>query len=261
MKTTITICVLLGAGMAGCNSSTALGEPPPAEQQSPPATTVAPRPAPSGEREGPGPATMPSAAARLTGSDVYRLNCQACHGPGGAGTAQGPALMEAARSLAAGGGDGPLRQRLRSGGERMPAFPHLTQPEVDALVAYLTEVGGGEVAEAPTVAALAGLALGERIYRSNCASCHASGRAGASGMMCRPASLAGATERFGKQQVMNLLDVGVGPMPAFGHLTTVERDALWAYLETLPAEPGAPPTMGRRAQWFGPPWTAGPSAG
>lgn len=129
----------------------------------------------------------------------------------------------------------------------MPAFPHLTGPEVDALVAYLTELGGGEAAPAVAVATPTGAALGERIYRSNCASCHEAGRVQGRGMMmmCRPASLAGATQRFTNRQVMNLLDVGVGPMPAFRHLTTTDRDALWAYLETLPAEPGAQPMMGQ----------------
>ena len=62
--------------------------------------------------------------------------------------------------------------------------------------------------------------------------------------MCQPASLAGATERFTRQQIMNLLDVGVGPMPAFRHLGAAERDGLWGYPGTLPGEPGARPTMG-----------------
>lgn len=126
----------------------------------------------------------------------------------------------------------------------MPAFPYLGEPEVRAVLGYLRELGGGAPAPDVAVAALSGSALGERIYRSNCASCHDAGRTASSGMMCQPASLAGATERFTKQQVMNLLDVGVGPMPAFGHLSMAERNALWTYLGTLAGEPGRRPTIG-----------------
>lgn len=190
------------------------------------------------------PAPPPASARRLGGSDVYRINCQACHGPNGSGTPQAPTLTKFARALATGEGEGDLRRRLASGGEKMPAFPYLGEAEVRAVLGHLRELGGGPPAPDVAVAALSGSALGERIYRSNCASCHDASRTASSGMMCQPASLAGATERFSKQQVMNLLDVGVGPMPAFGHLSVPERDALWAYLGTIEGEPGARPTMG-----------------
>ena len=128
----------------------------------------------------------------------------------------------------------------------MPALAHLSQPEVDAILGYLRELGGGTLGSGATVVALSGAELGERIYQSNCASCHEPGSAAAAGLMCQPASLAGATQRFSKRQVMNLLDVGVGPMPAFAHLSQDERGALWLHLETLPPAQGALPSMGER---------------
>jgi mono/diheme cytochrome c family protein len=182
--------------------------------------------------------------ASMSGRDVYRLNCQACHGPAGAGTPQAPTLLTAAQKIASGGDDSEVRGRLTRGGERMPAFPHLSRPEVDAIISYLGVLGGAKPVDGPTVAAPTGRDLGERIYRSNCASCHESGRATSTGMMCQPATLAGATERFSKAQVMNLLNVGVGPMPAFPHLAQNERDALWTYLQKLPSPPGMSRTMG-----------------
>ena len=182
--------------------------------------------------------------AVVTGKDVYRLNCQGCHGPNGAGSQHMPGLTKFAKDLAAGKGEKGLRQRLSEGGQRMPAFPNFTDAEVAALLDYLRELGGGTATSTTKVGALSGAALGERIHQSNCASCHEPSRAANFGMMCQPASLAGLDERFSKQQVMSLLKVGVGPMPAFPHLTAQELDALWGYLSGLPAEPSAQPTMG-----------------
>ena len=180
-----------------------------------------------------------AAPARLSGADIFRINCQACHGPTGGGTEKAPSLRGA--SVAG------LDKRLASGGKKMPAFPHLSQPEIDAVVAYAAVLAaGGTPAAGEAVVTLSDADLGSRVYFSNCASCHEHGGAKQWGMMCQPARLGGATKRFSKGQVMNLLDTGAGPMPAFKHLTSTERDALWAHLATLPADPDAEPTVGQR---------------
>lgn len=248
MRTTMVVVLAVTFGSAGCRANSPRAEADPnaetAKTPVPPVTAIPSEPVV--------PASTPAAQTptpptkhTMAGRDVFRINCMACHAQDGAGTPQAPALTKASRALAAGSGESELRRRLSSGGEKMPAFPYLEDAEVDALVGYLRELGGGAPAPAATVAALSGGALGERIYRSNCSSCHDSNRAAATGMMCQPATLAGATDRFTKAQVMKLLDVGVGPMPAFGHLNADERDGLWAYLESLPAEPGSRPTMGQ----------------
>ena len=190
--------------------------------------------------------SAPETTPLLSGRDVYRLNCQGCHGPDAKGTPQAPSLSPTAQTLARGDDGSTVRSRLANGGERMPALAHLSQSEVDAILGYLRELGGGTPGSGATVVALSGADLGERIYQSNCASCHEPGSAAAAGLMCQPASLAGATQRFSKRQVMNLLDVGVGPMPAFAHLSQDERGALWLYLDTLPPPPGALPSMSER---------------
>ncbi|MEQ9320014.1 MAG: c-type cytochrome [Polyangiaceae bacterium] len=180
-----------------------------------------------------------AAPTRLSGADIFRINCQACHGPTGGGTEKAPSL----RGASVAGLDKPLK----SGGKKMPAFPHLSQPEINAVVAYAAALAaGGTPPAGGAVVTLSDADLGSRVYFSNCASCHEHGGAKQWGMMCQPASLGGATTRFSKAQVMNLLDTGAGPMPAFKHLTNAERDALWAHLATLPADPDAEPTMGQR---------------
>ncbi|RLB52382.1 MAG: hypothetical protein DRJ42_15000 [Deltaproteobacteria bacterium] len=176
----------------------------------------------------------------LAGREVFRANCQGCHAPGAVGSERGPALTAIGIALAAGAHDSVVRTRLADGGQEMPAFTHLTRSEIDAVIGYLVEVGGGRPAPEPSIAALGGVALGEHLFQSNCAGCHGVERTVTTGISCRPADLAGATTRFTKEQVMNLLNSGVGPMPAYAHLTLGERDALWGYLGTLDAGPNAP---------------------
>lgn len=218
-------------------------------------------------------AAAPTRAAapekRTSGADVYRLNCRSCHGEDGLGTNRGPSLAEAVRALSPGpaaSGDPAasagakaerrspqeaerrIRERLASGGKQMPSFGDLDRSEANALLAYLRALGSGDSsAETPSATAPSGAALGERIYRKNCASCHEAASA-SEGMMacCRPESLRGATQRFSQQQVSNLLDRGVCTMPSFGYLSADERDALWAFLETLAPGQEQNPTMGQR---------------
>ena len=91
------------------------------------------------------------AAAVPPGQVVYQQNCQACHGRRSARTESGvPALVHAtadpANNIAAGAprfDAAAIRTVIATGKGRMPAFPHLTAADVDALVAFLTAPPGG----------------------------------------------------------------------------------------------------------------------
>lgn len=222
MKSTLIFTVLLAvsavASLGACKRSTSLND----------------------DREAFATGDVGSRTPAVAGREVFRANCQSCHAADAVGSVRGPALTAVAVALAAGAHDSVVRTRLADGGQEMPAFTHLTGPEVDAVIGYLVEVGGGRPAPEPTVAALGGVALGEHLFQSNCAGCHGAERTVTTGISCRPADLAGATTRFTKEQVMNLLNLGVGPMPAYAHLTLGERDALWDYMDTVPAGPDAP---------------------
>jgi mono/diheme cytochrome c family protein len=133
----------------------------------------------------------------LHGSDLYRLNCQGCHGGTGSGAppeinsvinpvratsvaiilertkktgqemsrADAAALAKQAKVL--------LLQRLHKGGEAMPPLPQLNEPEIRSIVAYLeqlSQVPGAErnqvvVKESP-------YRVGEHIVKSTCHICH-----------------------------------------------------------------------------------------
>ena len=83
------------------------------------------------------------------GQALYQQNCQSCHGPDRLGTANGVPLLhevaDPANNIAAGAprfDAAAIRAVVNAGKGRMPAFPHLTPQDVDALVAFLTATGG-----------------------------------------------------------------------------------------------------------------------
>lgn len=59
-----------------------------------------------------------------------------------------------------------------------------------------------------------------------------------------PAPIAGVTKRFSLEEFDQILNRGPGMMPSFSYLSRTNRDALWAYFETLEGK-GEPegPTM------------------
>jgi mono/diheme cytochrome c family protein len=133
----------------------------------------------------------------LHGSDLYRLNCEGCHGEHGFGappeigslidpvratsvvlvtqrmkktgmemsrrdTAQ---LVNQSRSA--------LLKRLHEGGTDMPSFHHLSEAEIRSLVAYLKQLAGVPGAEKEQMAIQKSDArIGELIVKSTCHTCH-----------------------------------------------------------------------------------------
>jgi quinoprotein glucose dehydrogenase len=71
---------------------------------------------------------------RATGKSIYLRDCAACHGDSGQGSPpQFPSLRDLQGRLA----PGEFVERVRKGGGRMPAFPHLQEEALQALVSYL----------------------------------------------------------------------------------------------------------------------------
>jgi quinoprotein glucose dehydrogenase len=82
-----------------------------------------------------------------TGKQVYLNNCGTCHGDSRAGAPpQIPSLINIGAKLTA----DQMSALIRQGAGRMPSFPNLSQPEVDAIINYLLtgedkELQSGEV--------------------------------------------------------------------------------------------------------------------
>lgn len=139
-------------------------------------------------------------STRLTGADLYRMKCQACHGPAGVGappeinSVLDPVRATSARMYIermkkvgmdvslqdamalARQAEGTLLKRLHTGGTDMPSpNPYLTDPEVRSLYAYLRVLAGVPGAEKRQVPITEPpLRVGEHIVKSTCHICHAS---------------------------------------------------------------------------------------
>jgi mono/diheme cytochrome c family protein len=210
----------------------------------------------------------------LTGADLYRLNCQSCHGPQGAGSppeinsligpVQGtsPALIEErmekrgtpigeemAKQMA-GEAATELRDRLSTGGKKMPPFPHLRGDEVTALMGYLDQLSGvPHQAHAKLAVTESAARVGEHVVKGTCHVCHdATGPGGGHMMMMEGIipSLASMPQqlslgafldqvRYGSPPMMRMM--GGNLMPAMPYLTDNELAAAYFYLSEYRPQP------------------------
>ena len=133
----------------------------------------------------------------VQGADLYRLNCQGCHGEFGLGappeinsviepTRATSASLIMARmkqrgldtswsqaSEMANQAKGSLLERLHKGGTDMPPFPHLSEPEVRAIFSYLRQLAAIPGAERQQVhVGESPVRIGEHIVKSTCHTCH-----------------------------------------------------------------------------------------
>lgn len=131
------------------------------------------------------------------GSDLYRLNCQGCHGATGSGAppeinsvinpvraTSVAIIMERAKktgqevsrgdaAVLAGQAKSLLIQRLHKGGEAMPPFPQLNELEIRSIVAYLEQLSDVPGAAKNQIAVKESpYRVGEHIIKSTCHICH-----------------------------------------------------------------------------------------
>jgi len=210
----------------------------------------------------------------LHGSDLYRLNCQGCHGESGLGAppeigslidpvrATSTTMVEqrmskvgmvmsrrqtaemVTQSRVA------LLKRLHEGGQDMPSFHHLSAREIRSLVTYLQQLAGVPGASEEQVAIQESHArVGELIVKSTCHICHS-----ATGANPTPAelsqgaipSLSALPERVNEQQLVRKVTSGApvitattssvfrGRMPVFSYLSENEAADVYEYLTAYP---------------------------
>lgn len=210
----------------------------------------------------------------LAGADLYRLNCQSCHGPDGLGSPPevnsllGPVQGTSAALLTqrlkekgrpvddgfvkelASGGENDLRQRLADGGEKMPAFKRLRADEIQALIGYLKKLAA--VPEAPSASRLVEeppARVGEHLVKGTCHICHDATGPGSGRMAvmmgAAPSSLASFVTDYSVGRVVvsvrrgsfGMMKMGQRKMPPFPYLTAEEIAAGMIYLNSYPPEP------------------------
>jgi cytochrome c oxidase cbb3-type subunit III len=82
-------------------------------------------------------------AARSEGETLYRTHCVVCHGTTGDGSGQVPSHVDfTSRHWQEYRSDADIRSAIRKGveGTAMPAFPSLSDQEVDAIVVHLRKL-------------------------------------------------------------------------------------------------------------------------
>jgi mono/diheme cytochrome c family protein len=209
----------------------------------------------------------------LSGADLYRISCRACHKPNGTGAPPeinsliGPVQSASAkwmteRMKAAGrpvdsafirqltsSTEADLRKRLKVGGHNMPSFDHLSDGEIAVLRPYLDELAGlpaattlpRRIAEQPN-------RVGELIVKGTCHICH-----DATGANQRTTVLSGVIPPLagmsqqktvvqfsqkvleGSPVLLGASDVmSRGRMPVFSYLSESEIAAAYSYLIAYP---------------------------
>jgi mono/diheme cytochrome c family protein len=208
---------------------------------------------------------------RLSGADLYRLECRSCHGPAGRGAPpEIPSLLATIRAISPqatpegqeprGTPAGAGRQRgqasqavadlraLLQGGGKMPSFERLRDDEVGALLGFLQELAGvdaGQQADRRVTESVA--RVGEHLVKGTCHVCHdATGPGGrGAGMMGGGIpSLASVPAEYSLDSVLYKVErgssgmmgmmgmMGAGEkMPAFPYLSQEEVTAAYLYLE------------------------------
>jgi ubiquinol-cytochrome c reductase cytochrome c subunit len=195
------------------------------------------------------PAIPGGAAAQVVqtaGSDLYVANCASCHGIGGEGTPNGPALTNAgaaAVDFMLRTGRMPLPEPGQPVRRGRPAFP---DDQIQALVAYVSSFGPGPSIPPVNVTDGTDLAGGRADYVANCAACHG---AGGSGDAVGGGAIAPPLLQTAPQQVGEAIRIGPGQMPAFGadQISDEELSQIAAYLQFLDtpsAAPGGQPVAG-----------------
>jgi mono/diheme cytochrome c family protein len=215
----------------------------------------------------------------LTGADLYRLNCQSCHRAEGTGSLpeiksvfaavqgaslevvrrqlqeQGKSASAAAARAQADRARSDLVNRIKKGGQRMPAFAHLQDADISALMSYLTQLTGASAAAAAPGRTVSWGRLGENVVKGTCHICH-------DAVGSRPTSqaLAGGTippfdvlikekpvvdflTKVRRGSVLTMADRSIhyrGRMPVFNYLRDLEVAAAYMFLVDYPPQPDAP---------------------
>ena len=187
-------------------------------------------------------------SAAPDGADLYQRNCAVCHGVDGNGGVGIPLYL---RDFLAVASDDYLRSTIRVGrpGRIMPAFPGLSDAEVNAIVGYIRAWPTQPAPEYSGETLPGDAGRGKTLFTSHCASCHGEhgeGGAGTGVTFSRPREAqieAPALNNPGFQQSVTdgmlkatLLRGRKGtPMPSIKSLGLQEQDAddLVAYLRSL----------------------------
>ena len=160
------------------------------------------------------------------GKRLFLANCSSCHGKNAQGGTDGPSLVgvgAASVDFQVATGRMPLAARAAQAPRGRVLF---TQPQINALAAYVASLGPGPAIPSPEQYSTEGLtdeevAEGGEIFRTNCAMCH--NFAGSGGALTQgkyAPSLAGTDPRH----IYEAMLTGPQSMPVFNDRVLSEKD-------------------------------------
>lgn len=208
----------------------------------------------------------------LTGADLYRLNCQSCHGETGKG---GPTEIKSLLEPVRGSSLELVRQRLQAehdpaavahskaqsdkarmqiitrlhkGGTRMPPRDYLQTDDIRVLFGYLTELAQTPDKPKASTRVVSWARLGELTVKGTCHICHDSVGAPPTGTalmkgtlpslqsLLTTKSVAEFVHKARSGEVVQMGEAGYhrGRMPVFYYLKDEEIAAAYVYLATYP---------------------------
>jgi mono/diheme cytochrome c family protein len=198
-----------------------------------------------------------AARVPVTGADLYRMNCQACHRAEGTGAppeiksvlpvVQGSTLQEMRGKLTR----KDLYTRIEKGGQKMPPRAHLTRADIDVLYGYLTKLAGGTAAPTATQPMSADR-VGENVVKGTCHICHDAAGARPSDKKLLEGAIPSLASLIADKPIaefVNKVERGAptvmgepaiphrGRMPVFYYLTDTEIAAAYKYLKAYPPKP------------------------
>lgn len=179
-------------------------------------------------------ADTPGSAAQAQiarGRKIFQQTCSSCHGLQAQGTSQGPSLIgvgAAAVDFQVSTGRMPGKDQ----GAQMPRKPpQLSPAQTRAVAAYIQSLAGGP--QIPSKAAVstsgANLALGQKLFTSDCAQCH--NFVGAGGALTY-GKYAPALNKSTPTQIYEAMLTGPEAMPIFNNttITPSEKRDVIAYV-------------------------------
>jgi len=179
--------------------------------------------------------TATTSNAVEAGQELYSRSCITCHGSNLQGVEdRGPSLIgvgEAAVYFQVHTGRMPLVRQEAQAAERAPVF---SEEEIDQLMAYIQENGGGPTLPSGDLRD-GDLTEGGELFRLNCAQCHNfAGEGGALSSGKRAPSLTEADDLT----IYTAMLSGPENMPVFGdnQLTPDEKRSIINYVQTIKAQ-------------------------
>ncbi len=181
------------------------------------------------------------------GERVFQSQCAMCHGANRAGSPPTfPSLVDVLNRLSV----QEVTNNVKQGKGRMPSFPNIDEPKLNALIDFLrtsppppsahpNPIAGLETPRPAAPAAPAVDKAGEAVYQDKCSICHGDHMEG------NPPAfpmLTGLGNRFTAAQTVDLLQKGRGSMPSMPDVQGPELEALLRYLGVVsPDKPESPP--------------------